>query len=204
MTPSVLRYIRRTAEEYAARERAGQGAAQGFASYVFLLGTQHPAYLATPQWLPQERKPYAWFLRVPDLPRFVRAIAPVLERRLAGSALQGYSGERQISFYRDGLRLAFVRGRLTVAEPWQPRRQADEDHALGGEGGRDRGAAASQTWSHGRCHAQRLPDGPTRPVPNPLPGGKLCLGGALCLAGVGVLSRLVPEFGRYDARNPTP
>ncbi|HXJ62847.1 MAG TPA: MFS transporter [Actinomycetota bacterium] len=32
----------------------------------------------------------------------------------------------------------------------------------------------------------------------------IVLGGALCLAGVGVLSRLVPEFGRYDARNPTP
>jgi hypothetical protein len=118
VTPSVLRYLRKTAESYAAQ--AGPGATRGFASYVFLLGTQHPAYLATPHWLPQERKPYAWYLRVPDLPRFIRAVAPVLERRLAGSALQGYSGERQISFYRDGLRLAFGRGRLTVAEAWQP------------------------------------------------------------------------------------
>jgi MFS family permease len=32
----------------------------------------------------------------------------------------------------------------------------------------------------------------------------IVLGGALCVAGVGVLSRLVPEFARYDATNPTP
>ncbi len=28
-------------------------------------------------------------------------------------------------------------------------------------------------------------------------------GGALCIAGIGVLAVLVPEFARYDARNPT-
>jgi hypothetical protein len=32
----------------------------------------------------------------------------------------------------------------------------------------------------------------------------IVLGGALCVAGVGVMSRLVPQFARYDARNPTP
>jgi hypothetical protein len=29
-------------------------------------------------------------------------------------------------------------------------------------------------------------------------------GGLACILGVGVLGALVPEFARYDARNPTP
>jgi len=29
-------------------------------------------------------------------------------------------------------------------------------------------------------------------------------GGLACIAGVGVLGALVPQFGRYDARHPTP
>jgi hypothetical protein len=32
----------------------------------------------------------------------------------------------------------------------------------------------------------------------------IVLGGGLCIAGVGVLSLLVPQFRRYDARDPTP
>ena len=57
---------------------------------------------------------------MPDLPRFIRLIAPVLERRLADSALAGHSGELTISFYRSGLRLAFETGRLATAEAWRP------------------------------------------------------------------------------------
>ncbi|MFI5272172.1 MAG: GNAT family N-acetyltransferase [Ktedonobacterales bacterium] len=62
---------------------------------------------------------YAWYLRVPNLPAFVRHIAPVLERRLADSALAGYSGDVTLDFYRGGLRLAFEGGKLTTAEDWQ-------------------------------------------------------------------------------------
>lgn len=132
VTPSVLRYVRATAERYATETSAaeGPGTTHAFASYVFLLGTQHPLYQATPQWLPQERRPYAWFLRVPDLPRFIRAVAPILERRLTTSPLAGYSGERRISFYRDGLRLAFERGHLTAAEGWQPTVEQEGDCAF--------------------------------------------------------------------------
>lgn len=44
----------------------------------------------------------------------------MLERRLAGSPLVGHSGELKLSFYRDGARPAFERGRLADAEPWSP------------------------------------------------------------------------------------
>ncbi len=63
--------------------------------------------------------PYAWYMRVPDLPRFLRSITPVLEQRLARSANAGYTGELTIDFYKGGLRLAFESGRLTAVEDWQ-------------------------------------------------------------------------------------
>ncbi len=85
-----------------------------------MLGTEHPVYDAFADRLPRTVPPYAWYLRVPDLPRFLRRIAPALEQRLAESPLAGHSGELRINFYRDGLRLAFERGHLTSVEPWQP------------------------------------------------------------------------------------
>ena len=32
----------------------------------------------------REEPPYAWYVRVPDMPAFLRHIAPVLEARLGG------------------------------------------------------------------------------------------------------------------------
>jgi Acetyltransferase (GNAT) domain len=63
--------------------------------------------------------PYAWYLRVADLPGFVRLVAPALERRLAASAHAGYTGDLTIDLYQGGLRLAFEHGTLTAIEDWQ-------------------------------------------------------------------------------------
>lgn len=62
---------------------------------------------------------YAWYVRVPDLPGFIRQITPVLERRLAASPAAGYTGEVLIDFYRGGLKLGLENGRLTLAEDWK-------------------------------------------------------------------------------------
>jgi hypothetical protein len=64
--------------------------------------------------------PYAFYMRVPDLPAFVARIGPVLERRLADSVAPGHTGELLLSFYRSGLRLRFEDGRLAAAEPFEP------------------------------------------------------------------------------------
>jgi hypothetical protein len=94
---------------------------------VFWLGLDHPAYAALGQELVAHAEPpYAWYVRVPDLPRFMRHIAPALERRLSSSTLSGYTGELKLDFYRDGLRLAFEQGRLTAAEPWRRPLWGDE------------------------------------------------------------------------------
>src|SRR5262249_10259694 len=48
-----------------------------------LLGDDHPAYATAPSVLGHALPPGAWYVRVPDLPAFVRRITPVLEARLA-------------------------------------------------------------------------------------------------------------------------
>jgi hypothetical protein len=70
--------------------------------------------------LPSIVDPYAWYLRVSDLPAFLNHIKPALEKRLAESIAVGHSHEIKSSFYRDGLRLVLERGKLTTIESWKP------------------------------------------------------------------------------------
>ncbi len=116
VTPSVARYLWQTGQEYA---RAA-GKSDEFAAFGFWLGAEHPAYEALNRRLPDVRKPYAFYLRLPDVAGFVRHVAPVLERRLLDSAAAGHSAELKISFYRSGMRLVLEGGRLTEVEPWMP------------------------------------------------------------------------------------
>ena len=91
-----------------------------FQFITFLLGREHPLYAVMGNTLAIEQGvPYAWYVRVPNLPAFLRHIAPVLEQRLANSPLVGYSGSLWLTFYRGGLHLAFERGKLVTIEDWQ-------------------------------------------------------------------------------------
>lgn len=123
VTPSVMRFLWEKGQVLA-RERE-----RSLEMISFSLGAEHPAYRAVGDRLPRERKPYAFYVRVPDLPAFVLRIAPVLEARLRESACAGYSGELKISFYRGGLRLVFEKGRLASAEDWKPVIKDDEGAA---------------------------------------------------------------------------
>jgi hypothetical protein len=100
--------------------------------FGFMLGAKHPVYEAMGNSLPGVREPYAWYIRVPDLPVFIRHIAPALETRLAESIVVGYSGELKINFYRDGLRLVFEKGRLQIVESWKPTPEDGESAAFPG------------------------------------------------------------------------
>ncbi len=123
ITPSVARYLWATGQTYAERDKSDHQA------FGFHLGPEHPVYEAFGDKLPHPRKPYAWYIRVPDLPAFLRHIAPALEQRLAVSPFAGHSGELTLSFYRKGVHLVFDNGRLTTAEPWQPAPDARNPHA---------------------------------------------------------------------------
>lgn len=113
VTPVVLRYLRATGER--AAEQSGAG---GFRTVSARLEPAHPFLQAAGVHLPRLIEPYAWYIRVPDVPAFIRQIGPVLESRLAFSAASGYTGELRLCFFRDGLRITWGAGRLTAAEPW--------------------------------------------------------------------------------------
>ncbi len=118
VTPPVMRYLWTMGERWATPHPGKEMEALNF-----WLGVEHPAYQAMHKRLPHTIKPYSWYVRVPDLPAFLRHVATVLEQRLAASPLVGHSGGLKISFYRDGVRLAFETGRLACVEPWQPTRE---------------------------------------------------------------------------------
>ncbi len=113
-TPSVVRYLWNKGQEYAKRDR------KACTSFGFLLGAEHPVYEVMGRNLPSLHDPYAWYLRVADLPGFLNHIKPALEKRLADSIASGHSREIKISFYRDGLRMVIEKGRPTTIERWKP------------------------------------------------------------------------------------
>ncbi len=116
VTPTVMRYLKSVGKEYPPE----YGKEKELETYGFWLGSSHPVYDVIPDKLPKTKDPYAWFLRVPDLPKFLQQIAPQLEARLDASPLVGHNGEIKITFYRSGLRLVFEKGRMAAVEDWKP------------------------------------------------------------------------------------
>jgi Acetyltransferase (GNAT) domain len=127
VAPSVLREVKTLGEALAARE------SKTLADLYFCLGEDHPICRVTSTRLPEVRRVYAWYLRVPDLLGFLRHITPVLERRLAGSVAAGHTGELKLNFYRNGMRLAFEAGRLAAIEPWEPAHADDGSAGFPGQ-----------------------------------------------------------------------
>jgi hypothetical protein len=123
ITPSVMRYTWSIGEAYARRE------GKTMEMFALGLGAEHPAYDLFPGCLPVLRKTGAWYIRVPDLPAFLRHIRPALEKRLARSALAGFTGRLRISFYRTGIELSFTAGHLEI-QPWQPTQEEWGDAAF--------------------------------------------------------------------------
>ena len=119
VTPSVIRFLWNKGHEYAQREGRTR------TSFGFMHGAQHPVYEALGSNLPNQHKPYAWYIRVPDLPGFLNHIRPALEKRLAESIAVGHSRDIKISFYRDGLRIVIEKGKLVGVEPWKPTPEDD-------------------------------------------------------------------------------
>jgi len=118
VTPSVVRYLWKTGQEYAKRDEKTS------TSFGFLLGPQHPVYEALGTRLPSYDRPYAWYIRVPDIPGFIRHIGPALERRLAESIAVRHTGKIRINRYSNILTLNFEHGKLTGVEE-EPRKADD-------------------------------------------------------------------------------
>lgn len=114
VTPSVVRYLWATGKTCAEKKEKST-----FDSFGFWLGAEHPAYKAFAGRLPAVRKPYAWYLRVPDLVGFLHHIAPALEKRLAQSIAVGHTGKLRINRYSHMLVLNFENGRLAEVDEEQ-------------------------------------------------------------------------------------
>jgi hypothetical protein len=116
VAPTVIRYLEKVYEQLYPE----YGEKKPFGAFVFGFGEDHPVYHIMPERLPRIRKPYAWYLRLPDVPGFLHLITPILEKRLAESAIAGYTGEVKITFYRDGVRLVLDKGKLATVEACKP------------------------------------------------------------------------------------
>lgn len=114
VTPSVVRYLHKTGISYAERDKKEMQA------FFFGLGSEHPSYQAIHSRLPRLNPPYALYIRVADLPSFLREVRPALEKRLAESIAAMHCGELKISFYRQGLRFVLKDGKIEVLEAWTP------------------------------------------------------------------------------------
>ncbi len=122
VTPSVLRYLKLEGRTYAKKEKD-----QELKAFAMWLGTEHPVYEAISDRLPRKRDPYAFYVRVPDLPGFIHHISPVLEERLANSVLVGHSGELKLSFFRSGVKLVFENGIIQEVNQYTPEHSNDGD-----------------------------------------------------------------------------
>jgi hypothetical protein len=116
VTPTVIRYLWQVGEMYAKRD----GQPQARTVYGMWFGSSHPCYDVFRGCLPRIRDPYAWYVRVPDLPKFIQHISPALERHIAESPIVGYTGRVNIGFYRSGLYLEFNKGKLAGTGSWKP------------------------------------------------------------------------------------
>ena len=86
----------------------------------FRLGSAHPVYEVLGEALaPFYEPPYAWYVRVHDVPAFMRHIAAALEGRLANSTAAAYTGDLTLDFYRGGVHMVFDKGHITHIEPWR-------------------------------------------------------------------------------------
>ncbi len=111
---AMLAFLKRLGSRYA------KDAKEEHAGATLLLGIDHPAYDVVKEIGGRTRRPYAWYLRVPDLPGFLTHVGPALEARLQGTAYEGHTGDLALNFYRTGVRLKFEAGRLQSVEPWRP------------------------------------------------------------------------------------
>ena len=117
----LLRYFQREAERLSAE------LPKPIETVIFELGDGNLLYEALLRELEKKGNPYAWYIRVPDLPGFIRHITPILERRLADSVMAGHSGTTKLSFYTSNMTLVFADGKLKEIGTYTPERLEQGD-----------------------------------------------------------------------------
>lgn len=100
-------------------EEINRDRAEPMVALSFNFGESHPAYLALGNIFSKTVPPYAFYVRVPDLARFLMHIRAVLEKRLVDSVMENHTGALRLNFYSHQLSLNFEQGRLKEAVPFK-------------------------------------------------------------------------------------
>lgn len=113
VTPAVLRAL------LAQTETMTNVDGEPFTHFGWFLAANHPFFQwqsdsSLPMW-----GPYAWYIRVPDLPAFLNHIAPILDKRLAASDFQNHSGALRFNFYSSGIEMIFENGKIAKVDVWR-------------------------------------------------------------------------------------
>jgi predicted acetyltransferase len=98
----------------------------------FIFDDNHPLVAALDGQLEKRLNPYAWYIRVPDLHRFMDHIIPVLERRLAGSVVAGHTGTLRLNFFTDTLKITLKEGKIAEIGRYEPDDVEDADATFPG------------------------------------------------------------------------
>ena len=53
---------------------------------------------------------YAWYVKIPSIPRFIRTMAPLFSKRLKNTEFFDFTGELKITDYKNGYSLSFEKG----------------------------------------------------------------------------------------------
>jgi hypothetical protein len=113
VAPSVLRELVRDASKL---EPEG---GKPLEKLGWILAPNHPFYASGDDLTVPGQTPYAWYMRVPDLPAFLLKIRPLLERRLAESNYRRFTGNLRIHSYPNGFEMVWKNGKLTTVKPWR-------------------------------------------------------------------------------------
>ena len=123
----------RAVSQFAARafkaiaEELNQNRQDPMVGLSFNFGEIHPSYQAMGNVFGRTVPPYAFYVRVPNLPGFLMHIRSVLEKRLVGSVMENHSGTLRLNFYSYQLSLNFEQGRLKEVVPFQAASYQDGD-----------------------------------------------------------------------------
>jgi len=102
----------------------GLAAQRSYPKLCFDLPKTHPLVTVARYLGAECERQYAWQIRVVDPADFIRRIGPALERRLAQSLLDGFSGNLNINLMLRLIRLRFKQGCLTsVTDEGDPQDQ---------------------------------------------------------------------------------
>ena len=120
----VANYLRHEAEKL----NEGRVPEKKLTSIHFNLGEDHPLYEALGRDLERQNRPYAWYVRVPDIPAFLRHVRPALEQRLANSVMAGHTGTIKINLYRSRFKMVWERGSLAeIVDGYEYKRLEEGD-----------------------------------------------------------------------------